>query len=98
MFAVSDIHVLRLYVNVPQTYSAEIVPGMTVTLSVPEYPGRTFPAKLVSTSNAISAQSRPLLVEFQADNSQGLLKPGEYAQVNIGLPTTGSELRLPASR
>ena len=97
LFTVSDIHVLRLYVNVPQNYSAQIAPGMTVTLTVPEYPGRTFPAKLVSTSNAISASSTTLLVEFAADNSQGLLKPGEYAQVNIGLPTASTTLRLPAS-
>ena len=64
LFTISDIHMLRLYVNVPQDYSAEIVPGMNVTLSVPEYPGRTFAAGLVSTSNAISAQST-LLVEFR---------------------------------
>jgi multidrug efflux pump subunit AcrA (membrane-fusion protein) len=83
-------------VNVPQNYSAEIVPGMTVTMSVPEYPGKTFPAKLVSNANAINSQSS-LLVEFQADNAQGLLKPGEYAQVNLGLPGTGAMLRLPAS-
>src|SRR5579863_8638090 len=96
LFTISDIHMLRLYVNVPQDYSAEIVPGMNVTLSVPEYPGRMFPAGLVSTSNAISAQST-LLVEFTADNAKGLLKPGDYAQVNIGLPGTGAQLRLPAS-
>jgi RND family efflux transporter MFP subunit len=96
LFTVSDIHVLRLYVNVPQDYSAEIVPGMSVTLSVPEYPGRKFPAHLDSTSNSISAQST-LLVEFEADNAKGLLKPGDYAQVAIGLPGTGAMLRLPAS-
>jgi RND family efflux transporter MFP subunit len=96
LFTVSDVHELRLYVNVPQNYSAEIVPGMTVTMSVPEYPGKTFPAKLVSNANAINSQSS-LLVEFEADNAQGLLKPGEYAQVNLGLPSTGAMLRLPAS-
>jgi len=97
LFTVSDIHVLRLYVNVPQNYSAQIVPGMNVTLTVPEYPGRTFSAKLVSTSNSISASATTLLVEFEANNSQGLLKPGEYAQVSIGLPTASTTLRLPAS-
>jgi RND family efflux transporter MFP subunit len=96
LFTVSDIHLLRLYVNVPQDYSAEIVPGMNVTLSVPEYPGKTFPAKLVSNANAINSQSS-LLVEFEADNQQGLLKSGDYAQVAIGLPGTGANLRLPAS-
>ena len=44
LFSVADMHALRLYVNVPQSYSAQIVPGMTVSLSVPEYPGRNFTA------------------------------------------------------
>lgn len=96
LFTVTDVHELRLYVNVPQNYSAEMPTGMTVSLSVPEYPGRTFPAKLVSNANAINSQSS-LLVEFEADNPQALLKPGEYAQVAIGLPGTGAGLRLPAS-
>ena len=97
LFTVSDIHVLRVYVNVPQSYSAQIVPGMTVTLTVPEYPGKTFSAKLVSTSNAISAQSSTLLVEFEADNARDLLKPGDYAQVSMALPNGRAHLRLPAS-
>jgi membrane fusion protein, multidrug efflux system len=97
LFTVSDIHVLRVYVSVPQSYSAQIVPGMQVTLTVPEYPGKTFNAKLVSTSNAISAQSSTLLVEFEADNAAGLLKPGDYVQVSMGLPSRSAHLRLPAS-
>jgi membrane fusion protein, multidrug efflux system len=97
LFAVADTHALRVYANVPQSYSAQIVPGMQVTLTVPEYPGRTFPARLDSTSNAISAQSSTLLVEFQADNAAGLLKPGDYAEVSMGLPGGGVHLRLPAS-
>ncbi len=98
LFAVSDVHDLRVYVNVPQAYSASIAPGMTVSLTVPEYPGKTFPAKLVTTSNAISAQSSTLLVEFQVDNAAGMLKPGDYVQVAMGMPTTsGGNLKLPAS-
>jgi RND family efflux transporter MFP subunit len=97
LFAVADVHALRVYVSVPQSYSAQIVPGMKVTLTVPEYPGKSFPAKLVSTSNAISAQSSTLLVEFEVDNSAGMLKPGDYAQVSMGLPGGTTHLRLPAS-
>ena len=97
LFAVADTHALRLYVNVPQSYSAQIVPGMTVTLTVPEYPGRVFPAKLVSTSGAIASSSSTLLVEFEAANPGGLLKPGEFAQVSMGMPGGGQALRLPAS-
>ena len=98
LFAVADIEHLRLYVNVPQSYSAQIVPGMNVSLTVPEYPGKTFSAKLLSTSNAISAHSSTLLVELEVDNNVGLLKPGDYAQVSMGLPRgQNATLQLPAS-
>ena len=97
LFTVSDIHALRLYVDVPQSYSATIVPGMTVSLTVPEYPGRSFPARLVSSSGAISTQTSTMLVQFEADNQSGLLKPGDYAQVSLGMPGVAVMLRLPAS-
>jgi membrane fusion protein, multidrug efflux system len=97
LFTVADMHALRVYVNVPQSYSAQIVPGMTVSLSLPEYPGRTFPAKLLSTSDAISSQNASLQVEFTADNPDGKLKPGAFVQVSMALPSGGGALRLPAS-
>ncbi len=97
LFTVADMHALRLYVNVPQSYSALIAPGTTVSLTVPEYPGRVFQAKMVSSSGAISAQSSALLVQFEADNRQGLLKPGGFAQVSLAVPHGADSLRLPAS-
>lgn len=97
LFAVADIHALRVYVNVPQSYSAQITPGMQASLVVPEYPGRSFPARLVSTSGAIASGSSTLLVEFEAANPGNQLKPGDFAQVSMGLPAQGGMLRLPAS-
>lgn len=97
LFTVSDVHALRLYVDVPQSYTAQIIPGMTVSLTVPEYPGRSFPARLVSSSGAINSQTATMLVQFEADNRDGLLKPGGFAQVSLGIPAGGTMLRLPAS-
>jgi len=97
LFTVSDTHALRLYVDVPQSYSSQIVPGMTVSLTVPEYPGKRFSAKLASASGAINAQTSTMLVQFEVDNRDGLLKPGGFAQVSLGIPGTASLLRLPAS-
>ncbi|MGH6877466.1 MAG: efflux RND transporter periplasmic adaptor subunit [Rhizomicrobium sp.] len=97
LFTVSDMHKIRVYVSVPQSYSNDIGPGLTASMSVPEYPGRVFQANLDSTSDAISEQSNTLLVEFLADNASGALKPGEYAQVTIRLPASRNIERLPAS-
>ena len=83
LFDVAKVDRLRLYVRVPQVDSAQIQPGVTATLSVPELPGRSFPAKLSTTANAISDASGTLLAELMVDNADGLLKPGAYAQVQF---------------
>jgi len=97
LFTVADIHRVRIYVSVPQNYSAEIHPGMTASLSLPQYPGRTFTAKLDSTANAMNDQSDALLVELLADNPDGTLKPGDYAQVTINLSAPKNVVSVPAS-
>jgi RND family efflux transporter MFP subunit len=85
LFDVAKVDKLRLYVHVPQRYSSRITPGMTADLTVPEYPGRAFKAKLTSTSEAVSDSSGTLLVELAVDNADGALKTGDYAQVTFNL-------------
>lgn len=97
LFTVVDAHKIRVYVRVPQSYSANIHAGMTADLRLPEYPDRTFPATLDSTADAISEQSNSLLVQLLADNARGALKPGEYAKVTLHLPSGSNMLRIPAS-
>ncbi len=98
LFTVADVSRIRAYVRVPQSYSAAIKPGMHAELTLPEYPGRTFPAALDSTSGAISQQSGTLLVQLVAPNADGALKPGSFAQAKFALPTGATATqRLPAT-
>lgn len=96
LFNVADEHRLRIYVRVPQSYSARVTPGMTAAFSVPEYPGRSFTASLATTADAVDAQSGSLLVQLQVDNASRALKPGAYAQVRFALPAAGG-VAIPAS-
>ncbi|HEY3950044.1 efflux RND transporter periplasmic adaptor subunit [Phenylobacterium sp.] len=98
LFTVADVHRLRVYVHVPQAYSAELKPGLGAQITVPQYAGRTFDAKLVGTSEAVGAQSGALTAELMIDNPDGSLKPGDYAQAAFRLaPEGGVTLRLPAA-
>jgi RND family efflux transporter MFP subunit len=97
LFTVSDVHRMRIYVRVPQNYSAQVHPGMHTTMTLPEYPGRTFDAVLTRSAGAVDAQSGTVLVELQADNGEGALKPGAYAQVSFPASSTSSAVRLPSS-
>lgn len=97
LFVVSDIHKLRVYVQVPQRYGPSIRPGSDAVLVVPEYPGRTFHAQVVAASNAVNATSGTTLVQLQVDNANGTLMPGGFAHVRFDLPIDSTALRVPAS-
>ncbi|UZW57951.1 efflux RND transporter periplasmic adaptor subunit (plasmid) [Sphingobium sp. JS3065] len=98
LFTVSDVHRMRIYVRVPQLYSAQLKTGMPATLSLPEYPGRSFTATLTSSAGAVDAQSGAVLVQLQADNPDRALKPGAFAQVRFNVGGGGGDaLTLPGS-
>jgi RND family efflux transporter MFP subunit len=97
LFAIADTHEMRIYVKVPQSYAADMRPGMKAQLSLPQYPDRHFDATLATTSQAIDAKSRSLLVELSANNGDGALQPGAFAEVHFDLPQPSDSLRLPAT-
>jgi RND family efflux transporter MFP subunit len=97
LFAVADVHKMRVYVRVPQAESADITDGMQATLSLPQFPNRTFPATVVTTANSIDPASNTLLVELMADNPDDVLTPGTFADVHFKLPPQPGIVRIPTS-
>jgi RND family efflux transporter MFP subunit len=97
LFKVADMHEMRVYVRVPQSYAAELKPGLHASLTEPQYPGRIFDATLDTTSVSAALESRTVLVEFLAPNQDGKLWPGTFADVTFDLPGDAQVLRVPAS-
>lgn len=97
LFEVSDMHKVRIYVQVPQAFTAEIHPGLAATFDMPQYPGHPFTATVVTMSNALDANSRSMLVELQADNADAKLFAGAYCQVHFQLPGDPTMVRVPAT-
>jgi RND family efflux transporter MFP subunit len=99
LFRVADMHRLRTYVTVPQTYAASMKPGLKADLVFPDRPGKTYVATLDSTSSAIDASTRTLLAQLVIDNKNGELLPGAYAEVHFKLPpgAAGPSFKLPAN-
>ena len=97
LFEVSDLHQVRIYVQVPQAFTADLRPGLKATFEMPQYPGQKFDATLVTTSNAMNEMSRSMLVELQADNSDGKLFGGTYCRVDLQIPGDPNMVRLPAT-
>ena len=97
LFTVSDVTRMRAFVRVPQSYSAQVHPGMHVNLTLPEFTGRTFDAVLTRTAGAVDPRSGTVLVELQAANGDRALKPGAYAQASFPL-RGGDRRRHPAGQ
>lgn len=97
LFDVADVHEMRIYVEVPQAFSAQIRIGMKAQLKLPQFPNQSFAATVATTSDAISQSSRSLLVELRRDNKDGVLQPGAFAEVDFELPPDPNALRIPAS-
>ncbi|GAA0709462.1 RND family efflux transporter MFP subunit [Dyella sp. SG562] len=97
LFVVSDVRKLRVYVRVPQNYAPSIKPGAIATLSLPEYPGRTFQARVEASAGAVAAESGTTLIQLAVDNADGKLMPGSFASVRLDRPGDAAALRVPAS-
>lgn len=97
LFTISDVSKIRVFVKVPQAYSAQVHPGMEVQLSLPEYPGRAFKAVMTRSAGAVDTSSGTVLVELLADNADRALKPGAFSQATFPISGAGTSVELPAS-
>jgi RND family efflux transporter MFP subunit len=97
LFHLQALKTLRVYINVPEVYTAAVKRGQKVTLTFPQYPGRKFEGTLVRTADAIDPANRTLLVEVDVDNRKGELMPGALAQVQFNAPSRGETFLVPAS-
>lgn len=97
LFHLAAIGKLRVYVSVPEAYSSAIKDGAKATLTLDEYPGKTFEGTIARNSNAIDQSTRTLNVEVDVDNPKAELLPGAYAFVHFKVPAHAASLMLPSN-
>jgi RND family efflux transporter MFP subunit len=97
LFVVSDTKKLRVYVNVPQNYVPSIQIGTKANISVPEYPGKTFPAIVQASAQAVDVASGTTRMLLIVDNARGQLMTGDFTNVSFELPHPEIAINVPAS-
>jgi RND family efflux transporter MFP subunit len=83
LFHISATNRLRVFISVPEDDEQAAKNGAPVTLTLNEFPGRSFKGTIVRNSNSIDPASRTLLVEVDVDNPTGELLPGAYVMVHL---------------
>ena len=74
---------LRVRIDVPEQAIPEVRVGQSVSATTSAWPDRNFSGRVARIAPNVSAQSRTLTVEAEIDNSNGALKPGQFATVRI---------------
>jgi membrane fusion protein (multidrug efflux system) len=95
MFHVQQTDPLRVYFRVPQEEATNVAVGQTFGVQVGAETEKKYPGKVISTSDAVSPDSRTMLVELQVDNSKNEILPGSYASIKVPTTVLGKMLILP---
>ena len=74
---------LRVFTYAPQNVTPFIKDGDPATITVTEYPGRKFSGKITRHPDALSPDTRTMLVEVDLANEDQALYPGMYANAQF---------------
>ena len=92
MFHIQQRDPLRVYFRIPQAEASNIAVGQTFDV---QDGAKTYQGKVIATSEAVSPDSRTMLVQLQVDNQKYELLPGSYATVRVPTNVLGKVVTLP---
>ena len=95
LFTIMETTVLRAQVAMPELDAALAVKDQPVKVSLETIPGKTFEAKVSRLSGAIDEATRTMSIEADLPNSEGVLRPGMYATVKVGVDHHDQTLTVP---
>lgn len=95
--SIADYVVVRAMVAVPEIEAARVQVGQPVVLTTDALPGRTFTGTVSRHTGALDERTRTLQVEADFPNADGVLRPGMYGSVRVGVELHRGTLLVPAA-
>lgn len=83
LFMVADMHRMRLFVSVPESFGQFMRPGLHAEVTVPQLPTRKFVADFVTVAKGFRPSTRTAITEFAINNDDRALWPGSFASVKV---------------
>ncbi len=97
LFTVAVVDMLRLFVNVPESFGPFLHPGMTAEVTVPQLPNRRFSAKFLTVAKGFDVGTRTAVTVFTIENEDRALWPGSYAEVRLTAPVDRQAFTIPST-
>lgn len=89
--------VLRMRIDVPEQSIGSVKTGQGISLQTSAFPDRTFAGVVTRIAPSLNATSRTLIVEAEVENTEGLLKPGQFATVRIAQSAPKPAVMVPTA-
>jgi membrane fusion protein, multidrug efflux system len=96
LFEVAAIDTLRIFVDVPDAYAADVKPELDAEIFSPRDPARKVTGKVVRTTGVLEQATRTLRAEIHV-RGEGPVLPGAFVYVRIAIPRSRPAPIIPAS-
>ncbi len=83
ILTLTQINVLKAYINIPEAYFPKLKVGMPLTLVSDIYPDKVFSATVEIVYPTIDASSHTFTIKVKIPNASELLRPGMYVKTTI---------------
>ncbi|HLV88747.1 MAG TPA: efflux RND transporter periplasmic adaptor subunit [Candidatus Sulfotelmatobacter sp.] len=97
LFDIARVDPLRVYTSVPQAYAPFIKVGSSTAVTLQEFPGQKFSAKIARTAEAIDPSTRTLLTEVDVPNKDARLLPGSFGEVHFAVGSDVNKVTVPVN-
>jgi membrane fusion protein, multidrug efflux system len=92
---ITDMEKLFVEFGLPEQVRPKLSLGQAVNLTVDAYPGKTFTAIIAVIDPQVNTATRTIRLQAVADNSEGLMMPGMFANIAVQLPSDTGRLTIP---
>jgi multidrug efflux pump subunit AcrA (membrane-fusion protein) len=83
LYTISDLKILWCIAEIKERDVALVRTGQSATIRVTAYPLRSFKGKVLLSGQEVEERTRTLETRIEVDNSDGALKPGMFADVEL---------------
>jgi membrane fusion protein (multidrug efflux system) len=78
-----DTRTIKLDFTIPETFLAEVSPGLAITAHSVAYPDRSFTGEVASIDSRVDPSTRSVTVRALVPNPERILKPGMFLTVRL---------------
>lgn len=92
---ISQVNKKKISFSIPEKYSAEVKPGMSVTFNI-DGDNNNYTASVLASETVVESETRNLRIVATINDAVNKLVPGTFASVNLVLGKTESAIMVPS--